>query len=77
MDPAKQQKESSSQEDDSTEDSEDEWEEVEELQTSMPEEPSAAPFPESTIPAKPLEIEIESPAHAKNKERRPVTYNHF
>ncbi|XP_048404097.1 DNA repair protein complementing XP-C cells [Stegostoma tigrinum] len=70
MDAAKQQKETSSQEDDSTEDSEDEWEEVEELQTSMPEEPSATPFPESTIPAKPLEIEIESPAYAKKKERR-------
>ncbi|XP_043563495.1 DNA repair protein complementing XP-C cells isoform X3 [Chiloscyllium plagiosum] len=70
MEPAKQQKESSSQEGDSTEDSEDEWEEVEELQTSMPEEPSASPFPEPTVPAKPLEIEIESPAHAKKRESR-------
>ncbi|GCC37882.1 DNA repair protein complementing XP-C cells [Chiloscyllium punctatum] len=70
MESAKQQKESSSQDGDSTEDSEDEWEEVEELQTSMPEEPSASPFPEPTVPAKPLEIEIESPAHAKKRESR-------
>ncbi|XP_067908291.1 DNA repair protein complementing XP-C cells [Heterodontus francisci] len=70
IDRSKKQEEGSSQEDESTEDSEDEWEEVEELQNVMPEEPSASPFPEPTLPAKPLEIEIETPAQAKKRESR-------
>ncbi|XP_041047943.1 DNA repair protein complementing XP-C cells isoform X1 [Carcharodon carcharias] len=70
IDQMKKEKESSSQEDDSTEDSEDDWEEVEELHYVVPEGPSASPFPETTLPAKTLEIEIESPAHAKKLERR-------
>ncbi|XP_078066127.1 DNA repair protein complementing XP-C cells isoform X2 [Mustelus asterias] len=77
IDPLNKQKEDSSQEDDSTEDSEDEWEEVEELQNVMPEEPSVCPFPEPTLPAKPLEIEIESPARAKKRERRPKRQAQF
>ncbi|XP_051873404.1 DNA repair protein complementing XP-C cells [Pristis pectinata] len=54
----------------SPEDSEDEWEEVEELLHDAAEEPSPFSLPEPSLPEKPLEIEIETPFHAKERESR-------
>ncbi|XP_027719480.1 DNA repair protein complementing XP-C cells isoform X2 [Vombatus ursinus] len=51
--------------------SEDDWEEVEELKEPVPDETggTAASF-QSTLPAKPVEIEIETPEQLKARERR-------
>lgn len=51
--------------------SEDDWEEVEELNEPVPDEMggTAASF-QSTLPTKPVEIEIETPEQVKARERR-------
>ncbi|XP_069792608.1 DNA repair protein complementing XP-C cells isoform X5 [Narcine bancroftii] len=54
----------------SWEESEDEWEEVEELLPDAAEESLSFPLPEHSLPEKPLEIEIETPLHAKERESR-------
>ncbi|XP_072136317.1 LOW QUALITY PROTEIN: DNA repair protein complementing XP-C cells [Mobula birostris] len=54
----------------SPEESEDDWEDVEELQHEAAEEPSAFSVTEPQLPEKPLQIEIETPLHAKERESR-------
>ncbi|XP_059799882.1 DNA repair protein complementing XP-C cells [Hypanus sabinus] len=57
-------------EDSSPEESEDDWEDVEELQHEAADEPLALSLPEPQLLEKPLQIEIETPLHAKERESR-------